>query len=92
MEEISPALLGAIQQIIFVAIREQVVAIALARVTTLSYVDAPEEEAEEGVPAPLPLADRRQEVSLPDPQEVPPQWLARFEHFQKGLPDVRYHM
>ncbi|KAL0461429.1 UNVERIFIED_CONTAM: hypothetical protein Slati_0030500 [Sesamum latifolium] len=26
------------------------------------------------------------------PQEVPPQWLARFEHLQKSLQDVRYQI
>ncbi|KAL0344691.1 UNVERIFIED_CONTAM: hypothetical protein Sradi_4300400 [Sesamum radiatum] len=90
-EEISPALLGVIQQIVSTAIREYVAAIAPTRVATPSDVDAPE-EAEEGVSTPLSLAGRRQEVPLPDHQEVPLQWLTRFEHLQKGLQDVRYQI
>ncbi|KAL0285783.1 UNVERIFIED_CONTAM: hypothetical protein Sangu_2764100 [Sesamum angustifolium] len=49
MEEISPALLGAIQQIVSAAILEQVAVLAPARVATPSSVNVPEEEAKEGV-------------------------------------------
>ncbi|KAL0420591.1 UNVERIFIED_CONTAM: hypothetical protein Slati_3082700 [Sesamum latifolium] len=57
-EEISPALLGAIQQIVSAAIQEQVAALAPARVATPSDVDVPEEEAEEVVPVPVPPTGR----------------------------------
>ncbi|KAL0434781.1 UNVERIFIED_CONTAM: hypothetical protein Sradi_0186000 [Sesamum radiatum] len=60
-----------------------------ARVANPYDVDAPKEEVEEGVHAPLP---GRREVPLPAPQEVPMQWLGRFEHLQKGLQDVRYQI
>ncbi|KAL0411589.1 UNVERIFIED_CONTAM: hypothetical protein Slati_3748600 [Sesamum latifolium] len=68
--------------------REQVTTIVPTRVATPSDIDAPEEEAEEGAPAPVPLAGERQGAPLPALQEVPPQWLARFEHLQKDLQDV----
>ncbi|KAL0411595.1 UNVERIFIED_CONTAM: hypothetical protein Slati_3749200 [Sesamum latifolium] len=59
MEELSPALLGAIQQIISAAIREQMVTLAPTRVATPSDVDAPEEEAEGDIPVPAPPVDKR---------------------------------
>ncbi|KAL0399755.1 UNVERIFIED_CONTAM: hypothetical protein Sradi_2318800 [Sesamum radiatum] len=62
IEEISPALLGTIQQIVSATIREEVAALAPTRVATPSDVDAPEDEVEEGVLAPIPLAGRRQEA------------------------------
>ncbi|KAL0320223.1 UNVERIFIED_CONTAM: hypothetical protein Sradi_5283800 [Sesamum radiatum] len=34
----------------------------------------------------------RRNVPLPEPHEVPPQWLARLEHLQKGLQDVKYQI
>ncbi|KAL0454820.1 UNVERIFIED_CONTAM: Pro-Pol polyprotein [Sesamum latifolium] len=88
-EEISPALLGAIQQIVSAATREQVAALAPTRVATPSDVEAPEEEAEEAIPAPVSPTDRRLEAPTPVPQEVPPHWLARLEYLQKGLQDVQ---
>ncbi|KAL0445282.1 UNVERIFIED_CONTAM: hypothetical protein Slati_2250900 [Sesamum latifolium] len=96
-EELSPALLGAIQQIVVAALREHASVTAPPpppppRVATPSDVEAPEEEAGEDVPVPLPLPGRRRENSLPEPQEVPPLWLAHFEHLQKGLQDVRYQI
>ncbi|KAL0402334.1 UNVERIFIED_CONTAM: hypothetical protein Slati_4263300 [Sesamum latifolium] len=59
-----------------------------ARVATPSDIDAPKEEAERNIPVPIPPADRRQGAPLSAPQEVPPQWLARFECLQKGLQEV----
>ncbi|KAL0319635.1 UNVERIFIED_CONTAM: hypothetical protein Sradi_5225000 [Sesamum radiatum] len=59
MEELSPAFLGAIQQIVAVALREHVSATAPLRVATPSDVEAPEEEAGEEAPVPAPLAGRR---------------------------------
>ncbi|KAL0395203.1 UNVERIFIED_CONTAM: hypothetical protein Slati_4486500 [Sesamum latifolium] len=53
-EELSPALLGAIYQIVSAAIREQVAVFAHARVATPSEIDAPEEEAEGNIPVPIP--------------------------------------
>ncbi|KAL0420832.1 UNVERIFIED_CONTAM: hypothetical protein Slati_3106100 [Sesamum latifolium] len=92
MEELSPGLLGAIQQIVSAGIREQVAALTPARMATPSDVDAPEEEAEEVIPVPVPPMGRRQEAPPPVPQEVPPQWLARLECLQKGLQDVQYQI
>ncbi|KAL0463041.1 UNVERIFIED_CONTAM: hypothetical protein Slati_0191700 [Sesamum latifolium] len=91
-EELSPALLGAIQQIVATALREHVSATAPPRVATPSDVEAPEEEAGEEAPMPVPPAGRRREIPLPEPQEVPPQWLAHLEHLQKCLQDVRYQI
>ncbi|KAL0446410.1 UNVERIFIED_CONTAM: hypothetical protein Slati_1768900 [Sesamum latifolium] len=72
MEELSPALLGAIQQIVSAVIREQVAALAPTRVAIPSDVDAPKEEAEGDIPVPVPSVGRRQEAPPPAPQEVPP--------------------
>ncbi|KAL0405723.1 UNVERIFIED_CONTAM: hypothetical protein Slati_3886200 [Sesamum latifolium] len=91
-EELSPALLGAIQQIVAAALREHVAATALPRVATQSDVEAPEEEAGEEAPIPVPLAGRRREVPTPEAQDVPPQWLAHLERLQKGLQDVKYQI
>ncbi|KAL0417248.1 UNVERIFIED_CONTAM: hypothetical protein Slati_3556700 [Sesamum latifolium] len=88
-EEISPALLGAIQQIVSAVIWEQVAALAPTRVATPSDVEAPEEEAEEAIRVPVPPAGGRLEAPPPIPQEVPPHWLARIKYLQKGLQDVR---
>ncbi|KAL0355780.1 UNVERIFIED_CONTAM: hypothetical protein Sradi_4024900 [Sesamum radiatum] len=74
------------------AIREQVAVLARARVATSSDIDAPEEEAEVDIPIPIPPADRRQGAPPSTPQEVPSQWLARFECLQKGLQDVQYQI
>ncbi|KAL0409487.1 UNVERIFIED_CONTAM: hypothetical protein Sradi_1883100 [Sesamum radiatum] len=35
---------------------------------------------------------RRHNVPLPEPQGVPPHWLARLEYLQKGLQDVKYQI
>ncbi|KAL0455196.1 UNVERIFIED_CONTAM: hypothetical protein Slati_0858800 [Sesamum latifolium] len=59
---------------------------------TPSDVEAPEEEAGEEAPVPVLPGGRRQEILVPESQEVPPQWLARFEHLQKGLQDVKYQI
>ncbi|KAL0345496.1 UNVERIFIED_CONTAM: hypothetical protein Sradi_4380900 [Sesamum radiatum] len=73
MKELSPSLLGAIQQIVVTALRERVSATAPPRVATSSDVEAPEEEAGEEALVPTPAGGRRWEVPLPEPQEVPPQ-------------------
>ncbi|KAL0303110.1 UNVERIFIED_CONTAM: hypothetical protein Sradi_6179100 [Sesamum radiatum] len=51
---ISPALLGAIQQIISATIREQVAELARARIATPSDIDAPKEEVEGDIPVLIP--------------------------------------
>ncbi|KAL0433851.1 UNVERIFIED_CONTAM: hypothetical protein Slati_2719400 [Sesamum latifolium] len=91
-EELSPALLGVIQQIVAAAFREHVSVTAPPRVTTPSDVEAPKEDAGEEAPVPVPTGGRRQEIPLPESQEVPPQWLAHFEHLQKDLQDVKYQI
>ncbi|KAL0433761.1 UNVERIFIED_CONTAM: hypothetical protein Slati_2710400 [Sesamum latifolium] len=91
-EELSPALLGAIQQIVAAALREHVPEAAPPRLTPPPEASAPEEEDEEVAPIPVPPAGRRHDIPLPGPQEVPPQWLARLEHLQKGLQDVKYQI
>ncbi|KAL0294021.1 UNVERIFIED_CONTAM: hypothetical protein Sradi_6907500 [Sesamum radiatum] len=70
-EQLSPALLGVIQQIISAAIREPVATLAPVRVATPSDVDAPKEEAKGNIPVPLPPADRRQGAPPLLPQDIP---------------------
>ncbi|KAL0427696.1 UNVERIFIED_CONTAM: hypothetical protein Slati_2944400 [Sesamum latifolium] len=91
-EETSPALLGAIQQIVSAATREQVEALAPARIATPSDVEALDEEPEEAVPVPAPPIIRRLDIPSMVPQEVPAHWLARLECLQKGLEDVQYQI
>ncbi|KAL0462906.1 UNVERIFIED_CONTAM: hypothetical protein Slati_0178200, partial [Sesamum latifolium] len=91
-EELSPALLRAIQHVVAAALREHVPVAAPPRVAPPPEADAPDEEDEEEIPVPVPPAGRRRNVPLTEPQEVPPQWLARLEHLQKGLQDVKYQI
>ncbi|KAL0453905.1 UNVERIFIED_CONTAM: Pro-Pol polyprotein [Sesamum latifolium] len=51
-----------------------------------------EEEGAEEAPVPVLPAGRRRDIPRPEPPEVPPQWLARLEHLQKGLQDVKYQI
>ncbi|KAL0406451.1 UNVERIFIED_CONTAM: hypothetical protein Slati_3959000 [Sesamum latifolium] len=51
-----------------------------------------EEEGEEEAPVPVLPAGRRRDIPRPEPPEVLPQWLARLEHLQKGLQDVKYQI
>ncbi|KAL0293341.1 UNVERIFIED_CONTAM: hypothetical protein Sradi_6941900 [Sesamum radiatum] len=83
-EELSPALLRAIQHVVAAVLREHVPVAAPPRVTLPPEADAPDEEDEGEIPVPVPPAGRRRNVTLPEPQEVPPQWLARLEHLQKS--------
>ncbi|KAL0406388.1 UNVERIFIED_CONTAM: Retrovirus-related Pol polyprotein from transposon opus [Sesamum latifolium] len=83
IEELSPALLGAIQQIVAAALREHVPVAAPSRLTPPPEADVPVEEDEEEAPVPVPPAGKRRDIPLPGPQEVPPQWLARLEHLQR---------
>ncbi|KAL0361944.1 UNVERIFIED_CONTAM: Retrovirus-related Pol polyprotein from transposon [Sesamum radiatum] len=91
-EELSPALLGAIQQIVAAALREHAPIAAPPRLTPVPEANVPEEEVEEEAPVHVPPIGRRREVPLLGPQEVPPQWLARLEHLQKELQDVKYRI
>ncbi|KAL0434616.1 UNVERIFIED_CONTAM: hypothetical protein Sradi_0169500 [Sesamum radiatum] len=91
-EEISPALLGAIQQIVSAAVREQVAALAPVCIATPSDVEVPEEEPGEAVPAPAPPTIRRPDIHSSVPQEFPANWLARLECLQNGLQDVQYQI
>ncbi|KAL0431905.1 UNVERIFIED_CONTAM: hypothetical protein Sradi_0816500 [Sesamum radiatum] len=91
-EELSPALLRAIQHIVAAALREHVPVAVPPRIAPPPEADAPDEEDEGEIPVPVPPAGRRRNVPLPEPQEVPPQWLARLEHLQKGLQDVKYQI
>ncbi|KAL0433289.1 UNVERIFIED_CONTAM: hypothetical protein Slati_2663200 [Sesamum latifolium] len=91
-EELSPALLGAIQQIVAAALREHVPIAAPLRLTLPPEANVPEEEVKEEAPVAVPPTGRGREIPLPGPQEVPPQWLARLEHLQKGLQDVKYRI
>ncbi|KAL0439125.1 UNVERIFIED_CONTAM: hypothetical protein Slati_2395500 [Sesamum latifolium] len=91
-EELSPALLGTIQQIVAAALREHVPVAAPPRLTPPPEAHVPKEKDEEEAPVPVPPAGRRRDIPLPGPQEVPPLWLARLEHLQKGLQDVKYQI
>ncbi|KAL0293221.1 UNVERIFIED_CONTAM: hypothetical protein Sradi_6949900 [Sesamum radiatum] len=92
MDELSPSMLGAIQKIVSAAIREQITTLVPPLIASPSDVDVPEEEAKEDTHVPAPLIAGRQGAPPLAPQEVHPQWLARFEHLQKGLRDVRYRI
>ncbi|KAL0453937.1 UNVERIFIED_CONTAM: hypothetical protein Slati_1371800 [Sesamum latifolium] len=91
-DELSPALMGAIQRIVSAAIREQLAVLTPARTTTPSNEDVPEEVAEEVAPVHVLPVAKRQGPLLVAYQEVPPQWLVRFECLQKGLQDVQYQI
>ncbi|KAL0405447.1 UNVERIFIED_CONTAM: hypothetical protein Slati_3858600 [Sesamum latifolium] len=71
-DELSPDLMGAIQRIVSVAIREQLIVLTPACTTTSSDEDVPEEVAEEGAPVHvLPVAERQGPLLVAS-QEVPP--------------------
>ncbi|KAL0313320.1 UNVERIFIED_CONTAM: hypothetical protein Sradi_5731300 [Sesamum radiatum] len=91
-EELFPALVRAIQHVVAAALREHVPVAAPLRVAPPPEADALNEEDEGEILAPVPPASRRRNVPLPGPQEVPPQWLARLEHLQKGLQDMKYQI
>ncbi|KAL0313567.1 UNVERIFIED_CONTAM: hypothetical protein Sradi_5756000 [Sesamum radiatum] len=60
MDELSPAMLGAIQRIVSEAIREQITTLVPSSIATPSDVDVPKEEAEEGAPVSAPPIAGRQ--------------------------------
>ncbi|KAL0400064.1 UNVERIFIED_CONTAM: hypothetical protein Sradi_2349700 [Sesamum radiatum] len=74
-EELSPALLRAIQHVVAAALREHVPIAAPQRVALPPEADALDEEHEGEIPVPVPPAGRRRNVILPQPQDVPLQWL-----------------
>ncbi|KAL0373429.1 UNVERIFIED_CONTAM: hypothetical protein Sradi_3258600 [Sesamum radiatum] len=90
--ELSSTLPRAIQQVVAAALREHVPVAAPPRVASPPEADAPDEEDEGDIPIHVLPAGRRPNVPLPEPHEVPPQWLARLEHLQKGLQDVKYRI
>ncbi|KAL0345686.1 UNVERIFIED_CONTAM: hypothetical protein Sradi_4399900 [Sesamum radiatum] len=92
MEELSPTLLRAIQQVVAAALREHVPVAAPPRIAPPPEADAPGEEDEGEIPIPMLPAGRRRNVPLPEPHEVPPQWLACLEHLHKGLQDMKYQI
>ncbi|KAL0457583.1 UNVERIFIED_CONTAM: hypothetical protein Slati_0385500 [Sesamum latifolium] len=84
--------MGVIQRIVSAAIWEQLAVLTPARTTTPSDEDVPEEVAEEDASVHvLPVAERQGPLLVAS-QEVPPQWLARFECLQKGLQDIQYQI
>ncbi|KAL0411270.1 UNVERIFIED_CONTAM: hypothetical protein Slati_3716700 [Sesamum latifolium] len=59
-DELSPMMLGAIQRIVSASTQKQIASLVSARTATLSDVDVPEEEVEEGAHVPVPpMAGRR---------------------------------
>ncbi|KAL0443941.1 UNVERIFIED_CONTAM: hypothetical protein Slati_2116800 [Sesamum latifolium] len=86
--ELSPTLLGTLQQMITSAIREQLTVLAPAQVTTQPEV-AVLGQADPTLAMPRPEAVSGPTNPLPAQiGDVPPQWLARLESLQKGLQDV----
>ncbi|KAL0411188.1 UNVERIFIED_CONTAM: hypothetical protein Slati_3708500 [Sesamum latifolium] len=69
-DELSPAMLGAIQRIISAAIRDQIITLAPPRTATPLDAGVPKEEAEEGTPVPAPPVAGR--------QGAPPSFHRRF--------------
>ncbi|KAL0448328.1 UNVERIFIED_CONTAM: hypothetical protein Slati_1389200 [Sesamum latifolium] len=65
---------------------------ALPRVAPPPEADPLDDEDEEEIPVPVPPAGRRHNAPLPEPQKVLPQWLARREHLQKDLQDMKYQI
>ncbi|KAL0434701.1 UNVERIFIED_CONTAM: hypothetical protein Sradi_0178000 [Sesamum radiatum] len=49
-------------------------------ITPPPEADVLEEEDDEEAPVPVPPTGRRRDIPLPEPQVVPPQWLARLEN------------
>ncbi|KAL0449066.1 UNVERIFIED_CONTAM: hypothetical protein Slati_1463000, partial [Sesamum latifolium] len=84
--ELSPALLGAIQQIVAAAVREHAPVATPPQLTPPPEADVPEEEDEEEALVPVPPAGRRRDIPLPGPQEVHPQWLAAALNIYRKAP------
>ncbi|KAL0444278.1 UNVERIFIED_CONTAM: hypothetical protein Slati_2150500 [Sesamum latifolium] len=91
-EELSPALLGAIQRIVAAALREHVSVAAPPRLAPPPKAEVLEKKSEEEAPVLVLPAGRRRDIPRPEPSEVPLQWLAHLEHLQKGLQDVKYQI
>ncbi|KAL0428270.1 UNVERIFIED_CONTAM: hypothetical protein Slati_3001800 [Sesamum latifolium] len=90
--ELSPTLLGTLQEMITSAIREQLTVLALAQVTMQPEVVVPE-QADPTLAIPRPEAVLGPAQQPPAQAEnVSPQWLARLESLQKGLQDVQHQV
>ncbi|KAL0408343.1 UNVERIFIED_CONTAM: hypothetical protein Sradi_1768700 [Sesamum radiatum] len=91
-DELSLAILGAIQRIVSAAIREQFVTLASPLTATPSDMGALEEEAEEGVPAHAPPTAGRRGAPSFIIQEVPPSGSRATSTLKKDLQDVKYQI
>ncbi|KAL0462220.1 UNVERIFIED_CONTAM: hypothetical protein Slati_0109600 [Sesamum latifolium] len=65
MEELTPALLGAIQRIVAAALREHVAVAAPPQLAPPPEAEVLEEEGEEEIPVPMPPAGRRHNIPFP---------------------------
>ncbi|KAL0407681.1 UNVERIFIED_CONTAM: hypothetical protein Sradi_1702500 [Sesamum radiatum] len=85
-------LLGAIQQMITSAIREQPTVLVSVRVTTSSKM-VTLERADPALAVPRPHNIESPTTQLPaQVGDVPPQWLAPLECLQKELQNVQYQV
>ncbi|KAL0449551.1 UNVERIFIED_CONTAM: hypothetical protein Slati_1511500 [Sesamum latifolium] len=90
--ELSPTLLGTLQQMITSAIHEQLTVLAPVHVTTQPEVVVPE-QADPTLVIPRPeVVQGPTKQLLAQTGDVPPQWLAQLESLQKGLQDVQYQV
>ncbi|KAL0420480.1 UNVERIFIED_CONTAM: hypothetical protein Slati_3070900 [Sesamum latifolium] len=90
--ELSSDLLRTIQQMITLAIREQLAVLVPAQVKTPAEVSI-FEQADPALAIPRPNTVEGPTTQLPTQTGgVPPQWLARLEYLLKGLQDVQYQV
>ncbi|KAL0441083.1 UNVERIFIED_CONTAM: hypothetical protein Sradi_0047200 [Sesamum radiatum] len=90
--ELSLDLLRTIQQMIVLAIPEQLAVLVPARVATLPEMIALE-QTDLTLVMPRPDVAGGPSTQLPTQVgDVPPQWLARLEYLQNGLQDVQYQV
>ncbi|KAL0361574.1 UNVERIFIED_CONTAM: hypothetical protein Sradi_3841900 [Sesamum radiatum] len=90
--ELSPTLLETLQQMITLAICEQLTVLAPTQATRQPEVVVPEQvELTLAMPRPEAFLRPAQQLSA-QTGDVPPQWLARLESLQKGLQDVQYQV
>ncbi|KAL0402469.1 UNVERIFIED_CONTAM: hypothetical protein Slati_4276800 [Sesamum latifolium] len=90
--ELSPTLLGTLQQMITSAIREQLTVLVPAQVTTQPEVVVLEQTDPTLAISRLDAAEGPAKQLPTQAGDVPPQWLAHLESLQKGLQDVQYQM
>ncbi|KAL0444750.1 UNVERIFIED_CONTAM: hypothetical protein Slati_2197700 [Sesamum latifolium] len=90
--ELSPTLLGTLQQMIASAIREQLTVLTPVQVTTQPEVVVPEQaDPTLAIPRPEAVPGPAKEL-FAQAEDVPPQWLARLESLEKGLGDVQHQV